>query len=115
MVAARPSVPGVRLVGQVHEPLADELCQRRRAGPLSTVDEVRPTGGAHQELATGQTSIDLAWTDITWLLHAQHVSWAYYVQPGPQPDCHNEPGRDLRHGPAERSTPGIWNPLPAVR
>src|SRR5579863_3841444 len=33
-----------------------------------------------QEISTGTTSIDLAWTDITWLLHAQHVSWRYYVQ-----------------------------------
>ena len=36
-----------------------------------------------QELATGQTSIDFAWTDITYLLHEHHVSWAYYVQPAP--------------------------------
>src|SRR5690349_20858478 len=28
-----------------------------------------------QEMATGTTSIDLAWTDITYLLHEHHVSW----------------------------------------
>ena len=32
------------------------------------------------ELATGKTTIDLAWTDITWLLYVHHVSWAYYVE-----------------------------------
>src|SRR5215472_4950083 len=42
-----------------------------------------------QELTTGTTSVDLAWTDITWLLHAHHVSWRYYVQKGAQPDCAN--------------------------
>ena len=32
---------------------------------------------------------DYAWTDLTYLLHAQHVSWAYYVMAGTQPDCAN--------------------------
>ena len=42
----------------------------------------------HQELATtGEESIDFAWTDITWLLYAKHVSWAYYIVTGTQPDC----------------------------
>ena len=33
---------------------------------------------------------NLAWTDITWLLYVHHVSWAYYVQTGTQPDCAND-------------------------
>jgi phospholipase C len=65
-----------------------------------------------RELATGRTSIDLAWTDITWLLYTHHVSWRYYVQAGTQPDC----GKDSAEtcSPAGQSTaiPGIWNPLP---
>ena len=65
-----------------------------------------------QELATGTTSIDLAWTDITWLLHRQHVSWAYYIQNGAQPDCGND--SDLTCAPVRQNdrTPGMWNPLP---
>jgi phospholipase C len=65
-----------------------------------------------QELTTGSTTIDLAWTDITWLLHAHHVSWRYYVQKGAQPDCAN--GSALACSPIQQraSTPGIWNPLP---
>jgi phospholipase C len=53
-----------------------------------------------------------AWTDLTYLLHKRHVSWAYYVTPGWQPDCARgitlvcEP-RIQRPG-----TPNIWNPLP---
>jgi phospholipase C len=65
-----------------------------------------------QEISTGTTSIDLAWTDITWLLHAHQVSWRYYVQQGAQPDCADDSA--LACSPVEQraSTPGIWNPLP---
>jgi phospholipase C len=66
----------------------------------------------NKELATGQTSIDLAWTDITWLLYARHVSWAYYVQSGTQPDCANDSALTCRPILQNSSTPGIWNPLP---
>jgi phospholipase C len=65
-----------------------------------------------QELATGQTSIDLAWTDITWLLHMYHVSWRYYVQKGIQPDCANDSAETCPPVPQSAHTPGIWNPLP---
>ncbi len=52
-----------------------------------------------------------AWTDLTYLLHAQHVSWRYYVMSGTQPDCVNGDitCAAVRQSP---STPGIWNPLP---
>ena len=66
----------------------------------------------HQELVTGQFSVDLAWTDITWLLHAAHVSWAYYVQKGTQPDCVNDSAETCAATPQSVHTPGIWNPLP---
>jgi phospholipase C len=66
----------------------------------------------NHELATGSSPVDLAWTDITYLLHAHHVSWAYYVQKGSQPDCAND--ASLTCAPVKQSarTPGIWNPLP---
>ena len=64
------------------------------------------------ELTTGKTSIDLAWTDITWLLHAHHVSWAYYVQSGSQPDCPNDQAETCVTVRQSAATPGIWNPLP---
>jgi phospholipase C len=54
-----------------------------------------------------------SWTDITYLLHAQGVSWAYYVAPGTEPDCADDaalcPNGQPPQGPG---TPGIWNPLP---
>ena len=53
-----------------------------------------------------------AWTDLTYLMHQDHVSWGYYVTPGYEPDCSN--GNVLAcHNVAQRATtPGIWNPLP---
>ena len=52
-----------------------------------------------------------AWTDLTYLLNKQQVSWGYYVAAGTQPDCANG---DLTCKPAEQNarTPDIWNPLP---
>src|SRR5438874_6265351 len=54
---------------------------------------------------------DYAWTDLTYLLHRHHVSWAYYVANGTEPDCADDamfcPAR-----PQLAGTPGIWNPLP---
>ena len=91
----------------------------RNRSPMSCVNNiVGPYGVAQfgkavrQELATGKTSIDLAWTDITWLLYAHHVSWAYYVQPGIQPDCDNDAAETCAPVKQSASTPGIWNPLP---
>jgi phospholipase C len=65
-----------------------------------------------QELSTGQTSIDLAWTDITWLLYMHHVSWGYYVQDGWQPDCAVDSAETCNPVKQTWTTPGIWNPLP---
>jgi phospholipase C len=54
---------------------------------------------------------DYAWTDLTYLLHAHHVSWAYYVMTGTEPDC--PAGEETCPPRAQRArTPGIWNPLP---
>jgi len=54
---------------------------------------------------------DYAWTDMTYLLNKQHVSWAYYVQAGTQPDCANAA---MSCAPVQQNarTPGIWSPLP---
>jgi phospholipase C len=54
-----------------------------------------------------------AWTDITYLLHQQNVSWGYYVFQGSEPDCENDSAvtcAPVQQGP---TTPGIWNPLPS--
>jgi phospholipase C len=92
-------------------------CKNR--SPMSCVNDiVGPYGvdkfqkAVDSELAKGKTSIDLAWTDITWLLYAHHVSWRYYVQAGVQPDCGNDSAETCAAVKQNVQTPGIWNPLP---
>ena len=53
-----------------------------------------------------------AWTDLTYLLHRNHVSWAYYLFPGKQPDCDDGASLPCRPGPLQVATPSEWNPLP---
>jgi phospholipase C len=54
---------------------------------------------------------DYAWTDLTYLLHKDSVSWRYYVQAGTEPDCQND-AADCPPVNQNATTPGIWNPLP---
>jgi phospholipase C len=53
-----------------------------------------------------------AWTDLTYLLHRNNVSWGYYVVPGAEPDCENDQSLSCSPVHQNSSTPGIWNPLP---
>jgi phospholipase C len=91
----------------------------RNRSPMSCVNDiVGPYGvrtfqrAVDHELAGGRTSIGLAWTDITWLLYAHHISWRYYVQAGIQPDCDNDSAETCAAVKQDVQTPGIWNPLP---
>ena len=92
-------------------------CKNR--SPMSCVNDIVGPYGVNKfqkavdrELAKGKTSIDLAWTDITWLLYAHHISWRYYVQAGVQPDCDNDSAETCAAVKQNVQTPGIWNPLP---
>jgi phospholipase C len=58
--------------------------------PMSCRNEPNPNGPRVAQLHA-QNRLWFAWTDITYLLHAHHVSWRYYANPG---------------------TPYIWNTLP---
>ena len=61
---------------------------------------------------TGTAGVHFSWTDITYLLHKDHVGWSFYVQKGTQPDC-DDSGAETCSAVAQSSrTPGIWNPLP---
>jgi phospholipase C len=56
-------------------------------------------------------SADYAWTDLTYLLYKNHVSWNYYLSAGTEPDCEDD--QELcTQGPQRVNVPGIWNPLP---
>ncbi len=54
---------------------------------------------------------DYAWTDLTYLLHRENISWKYYVEDGQQPDCADGDLPCIPHG-QNSLTPEIWNPLP---
>jgi phospholipase C len=54
-----------------------------------------------------------AWTDMTYLLHKQNVSWGYYVFQGTEPDCENDSALTCAPVAQGPQTPGIWNPLPS--
>jgi len=92
------------------------------AEPSSCVNTiVRPAGknsvekmqaAVTQALSTGTADIIDAWTDITWLMYLKHVSWAYYVQTGDQPDCDDDGAETCPPIAQSATTPGIWNPLP---
>jgi phospholipase C len=58
------------------------------------------------------TNPNYAWTDLTWLLHRDNVSWAYYVDKGSQPDCDDDAAMSCATVAQTAKTPGIWNPLP---
>jgi phospholipase C len=53
-----------------------------------------------------------AWTDLTYLLHKNSVSWSYYVVAGTEPDCQNDAALSCTAVKQNAKTPGIWNPLP---
>jgi phospholipase C len=53
-----------------------------------------------------------AWTDLTYLLHQNNVSWAYYLSEGNEPDCADD-AMLCQPKKQSQNVPGIWNPLPA--
>jgi phospholipase C len=53
-----------------------------------------------------------AWTDLTYLLHKNNVSWGYYIVKGTEPDCRNAAAVNCASVKQNENTPGIWNPLP---
>ena len=85
--------------------------------PMSCVNALQapanpPKFGAGKKATTTPVKPpDYAWTDLTYLLFKNQVSWKYYVQTGTQPDCAND-AADCPPVHQDAKTPGIWNPLP---
>ena len=52
-----------------------------------------------------------AWTDLTYLLYQNHISWKYYVANGTQPDCTDD-AMTCRPVPQRAGMASLWNPLP---
>ena len=68
-----------------------------------------PTGGL-KSANFGKN--DYAWTDLTYLMHKNNISWAYYLSNGTEPDCADD-AMLCQSKPQSAKVPGIWNPLPA--
>jgi phospholipase C len=54
---------------------------------------------------------EYAWTDVTYLLHENNVSWNYFVAAGDEPDCENGEATCTANKQAY-DKPGFWNVLP---
>jgi phospholipase C len=74
--------------------------------PMSCQSEIQNPG-----LPTVAKPSPYAWTDLTYLLYKNNVSWGYYLSNGTQPDCADD---EMICTPGKQSAnvPGIWNPLP---
>jgi phospholipase C len=79
--------------------------------PTKCVNALQNPGGSPKLGKSGGKLPVYAWTDLTYLLHKNNVSWNYFVQGGPQPDCANDQV-DCSPPYQNAKTPGIWNPLP---
>ncbi|WP_422935464.1 alkaline phosphatase family protein [Sinomonas sp. P47F7] len=82
-----------------------QSCVNALQGPALPPDFGRRTGKP-------APAPDYAWTDLTYLLHNQGVSWGYYVFNGTEPDCRDDSAASCAPVAQNAKTPGIWNPLP---
>jgi phospholipase C len=84
----------------------------QRGNPMSCVNAVEdPRAPPHERQNETHLRPDYAWTDLTYLLHKNHVSWRYFIVKGGQPDCDDD-GMVCPSKKQSVRTPGIWNPLP---
>jgi phospholipase C len=84
----------------------------QRGNPMSCHSAIQDPGSPPGEPQnTSGAAPDYAWTDVTYLLHKDHVSWRYFVFKGQQPDCADNQMLCKAVG-QNAKTPGIWNPLP---
>ncbi|HLY85769.1 MAG TPA: alkaline phosphatase family protein [Gaiellaceae bacterium] len=76
-----------------------------------TTNLTGPRGGPSSTLRAHPHGPLYAWTDLTYLLHRYHVTWASYVERGAAPDCFTGPISCYTKlaGP---NTPGFWAVLP---
>jgi len=76
--------------------------------PMSCTSDINNPGNGTTSM--GDTA-KWAWTPITYLLHNDSVSWAYYLTEGYEPDCPSG-DEDCIPGTLKAKVPSIWNPLP---
>src|SRR5207247_4446782 len=81
----------------------------RLSDPMSCRSDLGKPDDRADRAHPAQTSYP--WTDITYLLFKHHVTWAYYLDQGYQPDC-DEGVVTCPPKPQEIGVPEIWNQLP---
>jgi phospholipase C len=79
--------------------------------PFSCTNQLQAPNPVQGLSPADQTPL-YAWTDMTYLLHKNGISWGYYVFKGSEPDCENDQAETCQAVPQGATTPGIWNPLP---
>ena len=79
--------------------------------PLSCINALQSPQDPPGFGPRGHPAPDYAWTDMTYLLYKNQVSWKFYIQSGSQPDCAND-AASCPPVHQDAKTPGIWNPLP---
>jgi phospholipase C len=86
---------------------------KKAGNPMSCINALQePQNPNKAAIKANGKSPDYAWTDLTYLLFKNNVSWKYYVQKGTQPDCADDEAEDCPPVNQSAKTPGIWNPLP---
>ena len=83
----------------------------RPGDPMSCVNALQNPDQVRSAAVRNVKPPDYAWTDLTYLLHRNNVSWKYYVAEGTQPDCQDDQATCAPQ-PQRAGTPEIWNPLP---
>jgi phospholipase C len=63
------------------------------------------------QAVAGSTKEDYTWTDLTYLLHKNNISWGYFLTEGIEPDCANDQ-MFCDQQPLKMDVPSVMNPLP---
>ena len=85
---------------------------KNKLNPAATTTAAPAVTDAEGDPVASPAGPDYAWTDLTYLLHKNSVSWGYYVVAGNEPDCQDDASVSCAPVKQNAKTPGIWNPLP---
>jgi phospholipase C len=81
--------------------------------PMSCITTTDPLAVPPNPRTGTLLTTPFAWTNLTWLLDHQGVSWKYYLSQGGTPDCDDQDDSDNCDPEIQNaSVASIWNPLP---
>jgi phospholipase C len=81
---------------------------RDYADPQSCTSDISRPG---KETRAGKDGELYAWTDLTYLLHKNNISWSFYLTEGIEPDCENGEAT-CAPKPQQLAVNSAFNPLP---